>query len=84
MSSKRTPLKARTRPLTAAELDELEELRLTRRWTYRELAKAIGLPEATVYKVITKQMNRLRPTTIYPIRLYIESQRGADAAQAGA
>lgn len=63
--------------LTASEIAAIEEHRLTRRWSYRELAEdlsartGIPMPEVTLYKALSEPRRPLRKTTVFPIRKYV-------------
>lgn len=76
-----------TETLTAAEIRAIEEFRLYRRWSYRELAAdfldrtGIEMPEVTLYKALAEPRRRLRATTIHPIRRYL-SAISAEPAEA--
>jgi len=63
-------------PLTASHrqlADALEELRLERRLSYRELGEEVGLPEPTIRKFSQHSGDRgFYETTVYPIRKYFE------------
>jgi hypothetical protein len=63
--------------LTASEISAIEEHRLARRWSYRELAADVSdqtdtdMPEATLYKALAEPRRPLRATTVHPIRRYL-------------
>jgi len=76
-----------TETLTAREIGAIEEFRLQRRWSYRELAEdfttrtGIDMPEITLYKALAEPRRRLRATTIHPIRRYLSAIAQVEAEQ---
>jgi hypothetical protein len=76
--------------LLAAEIAAVEEHRLNRRWSYRELAEdlsertGISMPEVTLYKALAEPRRPLRATTVHPIRRYLAliQKRAAQKATA--
>ena len=67
------------------EVRRLNELRLERDWSYRELADDMGFPEKTIHRILTTRNVRLYQRTLFKIRRYLERtppQRRREAAAA--
>jgi transcriptional regulator with XRE-family HTH domain len=59
------------------EIRALAELRLRRGWTYEQLAAAVGLTRATVYRILTTPNPRVHETTAYKIARFLEREAHA-------
>lgn len=57
--------------LTVTELRDLETYRLMRRWSFRQLGEDMGLPEATITRILQTKRPRIHDTTAYAIRTYL-------------
>jgi DNA-binding Xre family transcriptional regulator len=64
------------------ELHELNQNRLDKDLTYRELSRRVGITVARLHSILNSPSNRvrLRDRTLHKIRLYLESQGGGRAA----
>ena len=83
--STRRRYRRRSQPLSRAQIRQLEDLRQSRRWSYRELADDISrlchvtMPEPTITKALGGRS--ILPTTAYPILLYLEKYEERTGAQ---
>lgn len=56
------------------ELAALNRIRLERNLSFRELGAQIGLPERTVFRLLSADSPRLYDRTLFRIRRYLNSQ----------
>lgn len=67
-------------PLTKADLERLQLIRLARGWSFREMAQSIDIPETTL-KAVLQDSDRLpRETTVYKVRLWLDAYVEPEAA----
>lgn len=82
--TKRRP-RINAKPLARTEVKRFETLRLTRRWSYRELAAdvsrvcGVAMPENTLRRALVSD-GPVRPTTSHPLRKYLAQLPHAEVA----